>query len=298
MSARALLLCLAVSACQSPPPTPRPAGAVVARVEGRAITDEDVRATAAREAVDAPTALRMLVEEELLAREAARRGLAAPWVEEDARWHARVRRYLEAQVEAQVTLERSPRGAFDAFFASRRAAACHDGLRRVMHFVILSASDPRPAGAALRRADAERVRRAIVAEAGERPDLGAFQRVATRVGGDLLRLENLPAMDRRGGMLNGASVVAPFSEAVWRLSADAPMSPVFESSFGVHVALLLEETPSLGVSCESVRPELAREFVAIQRAAVARALVERLRARALVRVDHAALQASAGSSNR
>ncbi|MEZ4392371.1 MAG: hypothetical protein R3A48_14885 [Polyangiales bacterium] len=295
MSARALLLCLAAGSCGPPRAAPAPpSGPVVARVDGEAITEDAVRAAAAREGVDAPTALQMLVDEALLAREASRRGLAEPWVEEDARWHATLRRYLEARVEAPVTLANAPAGAFDAYFDSRRAALCHDGLRTVVHFVVLSERDARPAGAAMRAQEAATLRREIVAAGGERPSRAVFERVAGARASEALHVEPLPPIDRHGGMANGGAVVGPFAQAVWRLSEDAPLSPPFETSFGVHVALLVGETPPSGVSCESVRPRLETEFVAMRRASVASGILERLRARAVIRVDYGALQASEG----
>ena len=299
MSPRAALLALAaLAACGGGRDAPRPRGVVLARVDGVEITEDVVRVTATRERVDARAALRMLVDEALLGAEARRRGLGGPSAEEDARWHALVRRLLEHEVEARGAFGAQPPGAFEEYAATRRAALCHDGLRRVVHAVFTSrAPEGSPARAALREG-AEALRAAVVARFGASPTEAQFREAVTARGDRRASFESLNAFDRYGGVAVGGSYVPAFVRAVWTIPAEARLSGVFETSFGLHVALLVEEVPPSGVSCAEVRPRLIEEFEGRTRAQLAQSFVEQLRARANVRVDQAALRATGAISTR
>jgi hypothetical protein len=280
-----------IAACAGPASTPRaPSSPVVARVDGAPITEDVVRATALREGVSARDALRMLVDEAVLAGEARRRGLGEAWREDDARWHARVRKLLEDEVEARNRGAQLPRAQVDAYIRGRRAAVCHDGLRRVVHAVFLAQGDARPEGRRLRMEAASALRRRIADTVGARPTEADLRRLAGLVAPPAPSVEGLAPLDRFGGMSTGGGVVEPFARAVWSLSAAAPLSEAFETSFGVHVALLVEEVPPSGVSCESLRPTLTAELERRLRSTAAQTLVQRLRAAAVIRVDTGALR--------
>ncbi len=279
-----------VAACAGPASTPRaPSSPVLARVDGAPITEDVVRATALREGVSARDALRMLVDEAVLAGEARRRGQGEAWREDDARWHARVRKLLEDEVEARNRGAQLPQEQVDEYIRGRRAAVCHDGLRRVVHAVFLAQGDARPEGRRLRLEAASALRRRLAETVGARPTEADLRRVAA-LASPAPSVEGLAAFDRFGGLSSGGGVVEPFVRAVWSLSAAAPLSEAFETSFGAHVALLLEEVPASGVSCESLRPTLTAELERRLRAAAAQTLVQRLRAAAVIRVDTGALR--------
>lgn len=280
-----------VAACAGPASTPRaPSSPVLARVDGAPITEDVVRATALREGVSARDALRMLVDEAVLAGEARRQGLGEAWREDDARWHARVRKLLEDEVEARNRAAQLPREQVDAYIVERRAAVCHDGLRRVVHAVFLAQGDARPEGRRLRREAAVALRRRIAEAGGARPTEADLRRLAGLVAPPAPGVEGLAPFDRFGGIATGGVVAEPFARAVWSLSAAAPLSEAFETSFGAHVALLVEEVPPSGVSCESLRPRLTAELERRLRATAAQRLVQRLRAAAVIRVDTGALR--------
>lgn len=289
---RRLALALGVvAACAGPGASPRaPTSPVLARVDGAPITEDVVRATAQREGLGARDALRLLVDEALLAGEARRRGLGGAWLEEDARWHARVRKLLEDEVEARNRGDLIPREQVDEYIRGRRAAVCHDGLRRVVHAVFLAQGDARPDGRRLRMEAAEALRRRLVEARGAHPSEADLRRLAAGTSPRAPNIEALPPLDRFGGMTAGGGLVEPFAQAVWSLSPEAPLSEAFETRFGAHVALLLEVIPPSGVSCESVRPALTAELERRLRGAAAQALVQRLRAAATIRVDTVALR--------
>lgn len=280
-----------VAACAGPPSAPRaPAGAVLARVDGAPITEDVVRATALREGLTARDALRLLVDEALLAGEARRRGLGPAWLEDDARWHARVRKLLEDDVEARHRGALLPAEQVDEYVRGRRAAVCHDGLRRVVHAVFLARGDARPEGRRRRLEAATVLRRRVAEASGARPSEADFRRIASLAAPQAPSVEGLAPLDRHGGLATGGGVVEPFARAVWSLSASAPLSEAFETSFGAHVALLLEEVPPSGVSCEAARPALTAELERRLRGAAVQALLQRLRAAAVIRVDTGALR--------
>lgn len=290
----ALTACAPQRSARRIPPPPR--GAVVARVDGVEITEDLVRATALRERVSARAALDMLLDEAILAREAARRGLAGAEAEEDARWHGMVRRIIELEVDEPFAPSRLPRELVDAFVAEKRAARCHDGLRRVAHAVFRV---PERAGVVAQeaaRARAEAFRASLLARHGDRPTEGQLREAVEALRDPNALFEPLPAIDRNAGMVSGGGVVPAFAEAVWAIERARPLSPAFRTSYGYHVALLVEEVPPSGVSCEAIRPQLAAELSELRRNGAIRALLTRLRARAEVRVDHAALRSAGGRS--
>src|SRR5687768_11422058 len=124
-----LLLAAAVAA--SPAPGASPAGAVVARVGARAITEAELEAAAARKLIEVETrahavkmqALRDLVDAELLRQEAARRGVAVEALVRDeieakavpaaawdvAAWRAANARALEGKTDAEADEEAARR---------------------------------------------------------------------------------------------------------------------------------------------------------------------------------------------
>ncbi|MFO0628170.1 MAG: hypothetical protein U0325_21530 [Polyangiales bacterium] len=280
----------ALAACAGPASPRAPTSPVVARVDGAPITEDVVRATALREGVGPREALRLLVDEALLAGEARRRSLGPRWLEDDARWHARVRKLLEDAVEARHRADALPPEQVEEYVAARRAAVCHDGLRRVVHAVFLARGDARPEGRRLRLEAAAALRQRIVASRGARPSEADLRQVAALVSPQPPQVEGLSPMDRLGGLSTGGNVVEPFARAVWSIPADAPLSEAFETSFGVHVVLLLEEVPPSGVSCASVRPALVAELERRLRSTEVQTLLQRLRAAAVIRVDTGALR--------
>lgn len=286
----ALACCGPREASRRVPPPPR--GAVIARVDGVEITEDLVRVTAARERVDARTALGMLVDEAVLAKEARRRGVGGPGAEEDARWHAMVRRVIELEVDAPYAPSRLPPDMLDAFIAQHRAQRCHDGLRRVVHVVFRAADNLGPTARDALRARAEAFRAALAARFNERPTAAQLQAEAEALHDAMVSFEALPGIDRHAGMATGGGVVPEFARAIWALDGAHPLSASFATSYGYHVALLVEEVPPMTVPCEALRPQFAVELSELRRNGAIRALLGRLRARAEVHVDRTVLRAA------
>ena len=81
-----------------------------------------------------------------------------------------------------------------------------------------------------------------------------------------------------------------FAEAAWALSAAEPLSEPFVTSYGVHVALLLEEVPPMTRTDDEARVIVRADLIQRARAEGARSLVLGLRQRQRVQIREAALQ--------
>lgn len=294
---RAALALLAVLGCGNRPRAvpqvdlaPRQ-GTVVARVGSLAITDLDVAAVAAERSLPARAALDALVRDALLADEARRADLVTDVELADDAWRARVQGLLARDVEARSTEATLDPGLIRAAFDARRASLAHRGLRRVIHAVWTLPAD---AGVAPNEAALARMmvfRQELSMATGGHPTAEQFRAAAARLqGGTDLRVEELEAFDRRGRTPAGGAYVTPFAEAVWALSGAEPLSEPFVTSFGVHVALLLEEVPPMTRTDEEALAIVRADLVQRARAEGARNLVMGLRRRQRVQVSESTLR--------
>lgn len=270
--------------------TPR-RGAVVARVGDLALTDLDVAAVAAERSITPRAALDLLVGDALLAVEARRSGLVGPVEIADDAWRARIQRLLARDVEARFTEATLPAAMVEAAFAARHAELAHRGLRRVVHAVWMVSAD---AGAPQNEAALARMlvfREELLAATHGRPTAEQFRAAAQRLqGGASVRVEDLEPFDRQGRTPSASSYVPAFAEAVWALSPAEPLSEPFVTSFGVHVALLLEEVPPMTRTDDEARAIVRADLVPRARSEAARSLVMGLRQRQRVQIREAALQ--------
>jgi hypothetical protein len=297
---RSLAAALALAGALGCDPGPRPPaavdlaphrGAVVARVGDLALTDLDVAAVAAERGLDARAALDLLVRDALLAVEARRAGLVGPVEVADDAWRARVQRLLARDVEARFSAATLPPAMVEATFEARHAELAHRGLRRVVHAVWMVSPD---AGVATNEVALARMlvfREELLAATGGHPTAAQFREAAARVPSTpALRVEDLDPFDRQGRTPGASAYVPAFAEAGWALSAAEPLSEPFVTSFGVHVALLLEEVPPLTRTDDEARAIVRSDLILRARADGVRALVMGLRQRRRVQIREAALQ--------
>jgi hypothetical protein len=266
-------------------------GVVVARVGDLALTDLDVAAVAAERSIAPRAALDLLVREALLAVEARRSGLAGPVEVADDAWRARIQQLLARDVEARFSEATVPAGMVEASLDARHAELAHRGLRRVVHAVWMVAAD---AGAPQNEAALARMlvfREELRAATHGHPTDAQFRAAAQRLnGGASVRVEDLEPFDREGRTPSASRYVPAFAEAVWALSAAEPLSEPFVTSFGVHVALLLEEVPPMTRTDDEARAIVRADLIQRARADAARSLVLGLRQRERVQIREAALQ--------
>lgn len=286
-------LALALTACAARHEGGASAGdrsPVVARVEGEAVTAREVEFVARFEHLSPRDALERCVRDRLLVREGMRRGLLNADDVENARWHARVQGILAREVEDRESPATIPGDFFEAFYQRRRVEFAHDGLVEVVHALATVADD---AGVAAREAARAQMRdfHARLAAAGGRPTRAQFEALGAQM---RLRVEGLQPFDRTGQAADGTKYVTPFTQAAWGLTDAAPLSAPFETSFGVHVALRIGSAPPLARPPDEVRAVIVRDGVNLRRAQALHALIERLRARADIRVSETALGSTAG----
>ena len=281
-------------------PGPRPpaavdlsprSGAVVARVGDLAFTEGDIAAVAAERRVTPRAALDLLVADALLAVEARRSGLAGPVEIADDAWRARIQLLLARQVEARFSEAVLPPAVVTAAFEARHAELAHRGLRRVVHVVWTVPAD---AGVTQNEAALARMqtfRDDLLAATVGHPTAEQFRAATQRLhGGADVRVEDLEPFDRQGRTTCASVYVSAFAEAGWALSAAEPLSEPFVTSFGVHVALLLEEIAPLTRTDDAARAIVRADLIQRARAEGARSLVLGLRQQRRVQIREAALQ--------
>ncbi len=262
-------------------------GRVVARVGSEAITDLDVASMASGSGLDRHRTLARLIDEELLAQRALAE-LEGGNLIEDLAWRARIQALLRMEIEAPFSPARLHPGDVERALAERRPDLHHDGLVRVVHAVVTvpTASPPAVWDAALARA--RRLRDQVVAAHGERPGGHGFTAVASREG-DGVRVETLAPFDRFGRATGGVAFVSPFGETCFGLSLERPLSEPVRTTFGVHVALLLERRPPSGIPVAQAEFIVRRDLATLRRNIALQALVDRLRVRRSAQLSESAL---------
>jgi hypothetical protein len=281
----------ASEAPQSPPRTEDLGGDVVARVGSQPVHGATVRRIAEAQGVSLAEARERAVSDALMAEEARARRLDSPTVEA-----ATVARILFDQLRLEtagpVTDAELEQVTERRWVSLRRPAAT-----RVIHAVVLvQHREP-----ARRVTDDERVRAdRLAAEVRVAVELAAdearrepraksdpaaqvFEKLASlRAEPPLkIRVETLDPItdDGRFASRRGGSVVPEFTAALAALKERGDLTGPFRTSFGTHVAMMLERLPPLEVPAEE-RRRLVREEV----------LDDRIRARRKAMVDGSATE--------
>ncbi len=274
--------CALVLACSSPRrhphrETPR-VDPVVARVDGEAITSDEIRDIALGAGISPREALDRAVDTHLLAREARRRRMLSPVALADVIWHAAVQELLQRDVVEGVTLANLPADKISDALSARRVELSPGDLVRAVHFVALVRPNAGPAAHRAARRVAEAFRARLVATAGERPTLRDFDNVAAQMSGPGARAELLAPFDRDGYTATGR-YVENFAAVAFALTDAEPLSPVFETIYGEHVALWLGEIPAAPRPPAEVLAIVQRDVLVRERAETLQQELQRLRAR-------------------
>ncbi len=262
----------------------------VARVDGEVVTAEEVTEVAAALHLDPRAALDRAIGTHLLAREAARRGLVSAEDRQDVAWHARVQVFLQREVEARVTEASLPTREVEDVLNARRVELTPGELLQALHFVAVVRPQEGPAAHAAARERAARFRARLLALGGEHPTVDQFTAAAREFAGALNRAERLDPFDREGYTAHGR-YVPEFAEHAWALTDDAPLSPVFETIYGEHVALRLALVPPAPRPRDEALAIVRRDMVVRKRAETLQGILEHLRLRVGARVSETALRA-------
>jgi hypothetical protein len=228
--------------------------AVLARVDGEPITARDVIRLMedSEDAGDPERALRALIDQHLLASEAERRGLGDAAEVRIERGRALARALLE-EIGRDVTAADLDVAEMERYYASRIERYVHGPQRLVVHAVIL-AGKGRLAPEEARTAAFE-MGKAL----GRATDEGSFREIAAGFGARLdkaLKVEKLPPFD------HGSKVfVRSFVEAAFGAAGPGAVSAPFETTFGWHVLMVLEELPAQNRSFEEAKEEIAAQLL-------------------------------------
>ena len=240
---------------------------IVALVDGVPISMEEARfmidggEPTAGEAVDA------LVNAELLAAEAIRRGWGKADEVEFERTKALAARLLRRLGE-ETTAEDVDLDEIKKSYSKQKKRFVHGPLRKVIHAVVLTGKKGM-ASAEARSATQE----IAVATAGvfDADGFEAEVKVLEKQNGWKVKVESLPPFER-----NDDRFVAAFVNAAYDIDGPGGISPAFETKFGWHVIMMLEDLPASDISFEEARGILAEEILPGVRQRRAAELIDRL----------------------
>lgn len=198
-----------------------------------------------------------LIDFELLAAQAAARGLAdRPAVRSEAR-QVMVRRYLRGDFEPRYDRDAIPRELLRQAYDRNRWFFDHEEGRVGVHILVTTSENQRPEDPELdrrARALAERIRAELAAEPPADPDafLAAAERYREQAeaAGLVVRGENLGGFPRHGRYVDA------FTEQAFALTEPGSLTPAFPTRFGYHVFRLTEVIPERHVSFEDAEAEL------------------------------------------
>lgn len=264
------------------PPAP---GVVVARIGGEPVTVSELQDFARSQAISDPRrALERYIDQRLLARHAIARGhLEDPLVRDVAR-RAEVQAVLERAVEARVTEANVPAPALEFARRTRGFALAHGPLFYVWHaLVVRERSGPTPSTPESRRARAEAIRAALVAQ----PQPLTFERIRATAesvsGAGGLHVEPVTGFDSGGITGRPETVDRTFASAAAAIEQPGGVSPVIETPFGFHVIVLDRREPGITADPAMVEREVTREALTLARSRALQSLLGELRSRYRVR---------------
>jgi PPIC-type PPIASE domain len=272
-------------------PTPRPGDAVVATVDGTPIYASDVAAQMAAESQDARAAVDSLIDRELLAAEARRRGhLESPEVIE-ARRRERVRRYIEDVFGRSFDgPEDIPLAAIDRAWKHPYVRTYYDHeLSHVVRYIRLPLPEtPTPAQIAeLGKTAADLQRRLAAAHP---PDGGEFVRLAGELYGK-------PLPNHRQTVAKNSGLHAAFVAAAFSVSKVGEIAEPKQTPWGWDILYLEQIIPERHASFAEAEPEIRKNRFEPERAAGFVRWVDALVARAQITRDDALLDRIAVSED-
>ena len=229
------------------PLTAQSADDVVATVDGRPIYASAVAMQARARGVDRKTALSDLVDAEVLAGEAARRGFEQDLHVRDETKGAMVRRYLETGFERDVTANDVPDPLVRREYQKRLPYLEHGTYADTWHILVAVPKGAPPAVKAQAKERAE-----LIMKRAKGTTLDQFKKIATDEG--LLTEEVVTARD--------GWVERPYSEAAFtqlKKPGDTTTSLV-ETSYGYHVLRLVRFIPPEHVTVAQAAPKIRADL--------------------------------------
>ena len=255
-----------VAACSRPAsqganpqsPSPRAAStvnggphAIVARVNGEGIP---LAALQRLETTTPRKALEALIRFELLAQEAARRGLQQRPSIVEVRKRALALHLIERDFGRHYTEASVPEGEVSTAYQRLRGTFRHGELKVVQHLLVPTAPNAKPDEKAASKARAERLHGEVekLAKQGQL-NLASFSALAEGAAKTPSKLISEKVYTGRRGY-----TVRPFANAAFALKTPGDYSGVVATRYGFHVLLLLETQPAANRSVDEVAPALRK----------------------------------------
>lgn len=245
-----------------------PAAGVVARVGDQPITESDIRARMNADGVGAEQALQELIDEELWAWEARRRGLTETREDERSVERLMVRAMLH-DIEREITPESISEQEVRQDFAERADELRSPEKRRSWHILV---QDTTEAGHALAES--------ILKEAREAEDpRSVYERYA---GGEAnhaslpIKAEELPPITIK------ASIEEPYKKALFAAKSEGLLKHPVETSYGWHVIDLEEIIPAGDETAQDFEEAIRQRLSQKKRFERVMGIIEQLQAKGLV----------------
>jgi len=239
-------------------------GQVVSTVDGQPIYVKDVERLAYRSGLPMRDALHKLQDERLLRREAERRAVAGPAVDDVAR-RAAVQALLVSEADAVVVTDDDIRAAYTSAVARFERPE----QRVVLHVLAALPKTPTPEQDAAAKAYATR----ILPELAAATDIDGFIAAhhGKTVDGTPIVCERLPALAKAGRL------VKEFEDAMFALPAVGTAKEPVKTIYGWHAIRVLEITPAERTPYETAAKTLRQELLSARRTERIKQLVEALR---------------------
>lgn len=297
------LVAMTAMACGSEPPVRPPVrsarleGGVVASVAGSPVGANWLSSVARATEANPREALKAIVRGRLWALEAARRGEG--WGTILAARRSALSRALLERLWREAREQGAPSNAEVVQAVEQRwEELANPGAVRVLHAVALFGEGVDEAEV---RVLADRVARAV--EGNTEPKAFAAAARGVDAGEVKLRVELLDPVTPDGRVMRSDAELraaaptrryeASFGDAVNKLTEGAPISPVFRTRFGFHVALLVEQVSPTTLSPSEQRQRVARDVYSTRARALRLRLLERLRSEIGVEQSRDALNLTA-----
>lgn len=289
MLALALLLLLSCSRPSERPQDEKVAlgGDVAARVDGsQAIPLSVIRAVAEAQNIHPEEAARRVIDDEIAASAARRRGMdqrvPASWRLTSARAGFTLAHLSEEAKAAGGPTDEE----IDVLTERHWVEFARPPAVRVIHAIVLRPKDKAAAAVEQARSLAADVRRAVSTATTD----AEFESSAKSVS-DEVRVERLPPFTDDGWITEGSGRMDPtFSKGAFTITTIGGLSAVVESSFGWHVIRLQERIPEKMVPLETRRVAFAAEVETMRSRKLLEARLQALHAAHPVEISPAAEQ--------
>ena len=208
-------------------------------------------------------AVEKLIEQQLLANEAAHRGYATHFDVIAERKKALVRGLLD-KISKKISAQDVDNNLIRERYEKKKKTYVHSKLRRVIHIVARTgAKNAKKNKGFKNETDAEDVARQIAESVRDVTDLAEFIKIVEffkMEHGKRLKIETLPPFSK-----TNTGFAPEFVEAAFSVEGPGHTSDAFKTTFGWHVLFAIEDLPPENIKFEEVRDNLAQELIPLKK---------------------------------